>query len=128
MGGVASPRFGFEQVAAQLAKVSELEAQMQSSDAAQASSQASAPPLLAGEAGGRAGGTGAGAGTVGGAAVDRSMQARLHRLAQLEAELGKTGQGGGKEELDQLLAEWSASRPSTRPSTAESASSRRPEH
>ena len=50
--------------------------------------------------------SGDGDGTVGEFVGTRTMEERLRRLAALEKELGTAGGGGGKEELDQLLAQW----------------------
>jgi len=35
------------------------------------------------------------------------MEERIRRLEALERELGPPSRGGGKEELDQLLSQWS---------------------
>jgi len=103
---------------AQLRRIAELEKQISGGGGG----YTSAPPTAGGTAGARgasasrASGSGEGArggssghtgeGTLGGGT--RTMEERLRRLAQLERELGQQSTGrGDKEELDQLLAQWS---------------------
>lgn len=93
---------------AQLRRIAELERHLAGGGSAPptagASAGAAAPSRLGLES---RGGNEAGCETLGGLASTRAMEERMRRLEALERELGPPSRGGGKEELDQLLSQWS---------------------